>query len=195
MKVIFLDFDGVITIPPNWFINSEKLKWVKKIVDETGAKIVVSSSWRSDNVEKTKEEIINRKKRCPQNKMLFWFVDNIYDVTPWGGLGNGRGGEIQKWLNEHPEVDNYVIIDDDADMWDSQLYHFVQTCYEHGIGESEAIYAIKILNGLYIHNYLGLNFTLRHEWLKKCDGLHNKYGELLKYNDLKKDFNYRYDNT
>ena len=195
MKVIFLDFDGVITIPPKWRIEIEKLKWVKKIVDETGAKIVVSSSWRSNSVEKTKDIISEeRPKRCHKSKMMSWFVDNIYDVTPWVGLGNGRGGEIQKWLNEHPDVENYVIIDDDGDMWDSQLYHFVQTNYEHGIGESEAIYAIKILNGLYIFNCLGLNFRLRNEWINKCHGLPNKSEELSKkYNNLKQDFHFRYE--
>ena len=129
MKVIFLDFDGVITIPPKWHIRPEKIKWIKKIVDETGAKIVVSSSWRMSTVEKTKEIILDKPKRCPQNKMLHWFVDNLYDVThTYKGL---RGEEIKDWLNEHPEVENYVIIDDDDDMLDEQLYHFVQTCYEH----------------------------------------------------------------
>ena len=193
MKVIFLDFDGVITIPPKWHLNPDKIKWIKKIVDETGAKIVVSSSWRSSTVEKTKDIILDRPKRCPKNEMLLWLVDNIYDVTPWCGLGGGRGGEIQKWLNEHPEVKNYVILDDDSDMWDSQLYHFVETCYEHGIGESEAIYAIKILNGLYIYNCLGLNFTLRYEHLKKCHGLPNKSEELYnKYCDLEQNFHNRY---
>jgi hypothetical protein len=193
MKVIFLDFDGVITIPPKWHIRSEKLKWIKKIVDETGAKIVVSSSWRCTTVEKTKEIILDRPKRCPVSNMLKWFVDNLYDVTHT--YRSPRGAEIKDWLDEHPEVENYVIIDDDGDMLDEQLYHFVQTCYEHGIGESEAIYAIKILNGFYIHNCLGLNFTLRHEWLKKCEGLPNKSEELYNhYNDLRQDFHYMYEN-
>ena len=69
----------------------------------------------------------------PDNEMIIWLRDNILDITPTVGLGNGRGGEIQKWLNEHPDVDNYVILDDDGDMWDSQLYHFVQMNYENGI--------------------------------------------------------------
>ena len=197
MKIIFLDFDGVITIPPKWYINLKKLKWIKKIVDETGAKIVVSSSWRCNTVEHTKEIILDENKKCSKNKILQWFVDNLYDVTPWFSdkkyYGTGRGGEIQTWLNEHPEVENYVIIDDDADMLDEQLYHFVQTNYEHGIGESETIYAIKILNGLYIFNCLGLNFTLRNEWIKKCQELPNKSEELHKYNNLKQDFHYRYE--
>ena len=192
MKVIFLDFDGVITIPPKWHIRPEKIKWIKKIVDETGAKIVVSSSWRMSTVEKTKEIILDRPKRCPQNKMLYWLVDNLYDVTHT--YKSPRGEEIKDWLNDHLEVENYVIIDDDGDMLDEQIYHFVQTNYEHGIGESEAIYAIKILNGLYIFNCLGLNFRLRNEWVNKCNGLPNKSEELYqKYNNLKQDFHYRYE--
>ena len=187
MKVIFLDFDGVITIPPKWYLQANLIKNVKKIVDATGAKIVVSSSWRSENIEKTKESIIERKRRCPRNSMLYWLVDNLYDVTPWVGLGNGRGGEIQKWLNDHPEVDNYVILDDDHDMWNSQMYHFVQTNFEDGLTEVEVKRAIKVLNRLYFQNSMALNFELRFEHLKKCHNLPNKCDELVKYNDLCKD--------
>ena len=193
MKVIFLDFDGVITIPPKWHLNPNKIKLIKRIVDETGAKIVVSSSWRMNTIKQTKEIISDRPKRCPRNKMLYWLIDNLYDITPIYGLGNGRGGEIQQYLNDHPDIDNYVILDDDHDMWDSQLYHFVQTNYEDGITETEVIRAIKILNRKYISNSMAINFTLRYEHLKKCDGLPNKAEELIKYNDHCKDMNNRYE--
>lgn len=189
MKAIFLDFDGVITIPPKWYLKADKIKWVKKIVDETEAKIVVSSSWRMETVEETIDKMIGRPKRCPHNRMLNWFIDNLYDVTPWVGLGGGRGGQIQKYLNEHSEVENYVIIDDDGDMLDSQLYHFVQTNFEDGITETEANRAIKVLNKLFIQNPMALNFELRHEWLKKCEGLPNKVDELKKHDDTCKDHN------
>ena len=193
MKVIFLDFDGVITIPPKWYLKANKIKYIKRIVDETDAKIVVSSSWRMDTVEETRKSMIYKEKRCPRNKMLYWLIDNIYDVTPWVGLGNGRGGEIQKWLNDHPEVDNYVILDDDHDMWDSQMYHFVQTNYEDGITEVETIRAIKVLNKKCFQNFMVINYELRFEYLKKCHDLPNKYDELQKYNDLCKDLNNRYE--
>ena len=193
MKVIFLDFDGVITIPPKWYLKADKIKYIKRIVDETDAKIVVSSSWRMDTVEETRKSMIYKEKRCPRNKMLYWLIDNIYDVTPWVGLGNGRGGEIQKWLNDHTEVDNYVILDDDHDMWDSQMYHFVQTNYEDGITEVETIRAIKVLNKKCFQNSMAINYELRFEYLKKCHDLPNKYDELQKYNDLCKDLNNRYE--
>ena len=95
-----------------------------------------------------------------------------------------RGDEIKTYLNNHPEVENYVIIDD-GDMLDEQLYHFVQTNYEDGITDAETERAIKILNKEEILNPIALNFRLRYEHLKKCDGLPNKSEELkLMYCDL-----------
>ena len=191
MKVIFLDFDGVITIPPKWYLQANLIKNVKKIVDATEAKIVVSSSWRMDTVEETVDTIIGRTKRCPRNRMLYWLVDNIYDIThTYKGL---RGQEIKDWLDEHDDVDNYVIIDDDNDFYDEQLYHFVQTNYEDGLTEVETKRAIKVLNKLYFQNSMALNFELRFEYLKKCHYLPGKYDDIQKYNDLCKDMNNRYE--
>ena len=185
MNVIFLDFDGVITIPPKWYLQADLIKNVKKIVDATGAKIVVSSSWRMDSVEETIDKMIGRPKRCPRNRMLNWLIDNLYDVThTYKGL---RGQEIKDWLNERNDIENYVIIDDDGDFLDEQLYHFVQTNYEDGLTEVETKRAIKVLNKEFFQNSMALNFRLRYEHLKRCEGLENKYEELAKYNDLNKD--------
>lgn len=185
MKVIFLDFDGVITIPPKWNLNANKIKLIKKLVEETGAKIVVSASWRH-GLERHFAHVLEKD---PNNEMIIWLRDNILDITPNVGLGNGRGGEIQQWLNDHREVTNYVILDDDGDMWESQLFHFVQTNYEYGLTESETTYAIKILNDLYIYNVLGLNFELRDRWRKKCEGNIKLWEDTIKYNDLSQKFN------
>ena len=56
MKVIFLDIDGVLnedTTPTRTqscalFIDQEKLLRLKRIIDATQAKIVLSSTWRYD---------------------------------------------------------------------------------------------------------------------------------------------------
>lgn len=193
MKVMFLDFDGVITIPPKWYIKADKLKYIKRIVDKTGAKIVISSSWRCGippSLELTIEKMIGRPKRCPRNKMMNWFIDNLYDVTPI--YSSPRGKEIKAYLDKHTEIDNYVILDDDGDMLDEQLFHFVQTNYEDGITKLETNWAIKILNRKFFQNSMAINFTLRNEWINKCKGLPNRQEELWKYNDHCKDLDNRY---
>lgn len=189
MKVIFLDFDGVITIPPRWTINIDKLKNLKKIIDATDAKIVVSSSWRSSTIERTKNLILNHDNLKDINSKMKWFINNIYDITPFISddkyKRNGRGGEIQTWLDAHPEVENYIILDDDSDMLMSQLYHFIQTDWSFGLTEREVELSIAVLNNKQIFNSISLNYVLRYEWQKKCDGLENLYNneEFIKYNE------------
>ena len=68
MKIIFLDFDGVITIPPKWNLNANKIKLIKKLVEETNAKIVISCSWRHSNLEDTIKSIIGYTKNVLKQK-------------------------------------------------------------------------------------------------------------------------------
>ena len=192
MKVIFLDFDGVITIPETrWHISLPHIKRIKEICDATGAKIVVSSSWRHKTVQETIDTMIGRPKRCPRNSMFNWFIDNLYDVTPWfcddKYNGTGRGGEIQTWLDAHPEVDNYVIIDDDGDMLDEQLFNFVQTDWAFGIQDREVKLAIDVLNNIPPRNSLSLNNELQFKfWVSLGNGKVDNYKEIVeKYNPWK----------
>jgi hypothetical protein len=53
MKVIFLDIDGVLNTTSTTemfeeytFVEDEKVQLLKQLVTRTGAKIVLSSSWR-----------------------------------------------------------------------------------------------------------------------------------------------------
>ena len=193
MKVIFLDFDGVITTySTKWNISLRHVKRVKKICDETGAKLVISSSWRHENVQKTIDGIIGKTKLCPRNKMLYWLIDNIYDITPWFSdkkyNGTGRGGEIQTWLDKHPEVDNYVIIDDETDMLDEQIFNFVQTDWTFGIQDREVKLCIDILNGVEPRSTLTLNDTIKFKyWISLGYGKVDNYKEIVeKYNPWKK---------
>ena len=64
MKIIFLDFDGVITTPASrGCLSAQKMQLVKKIVDATGAKIVISSSWRRRDVERSEERRVGKECR------------------------------------------------------------------------------------------------------------------------------------
>ena len=120
MKVIFLDVDGVLN-SDEYFektkglnlqgiyqdIDVEKIKLLKKAVDETGAKVVLTSSWRyTKNAIKLKE--------------LLKEYEIFVDATPF--IENKRGLEIKKWLLDNQNVDDFVILDDEIfDSFDEDL--------------------------------------------------------------------------
>lgn len=103
------------------------------LITQTGAKIVVSSCWKADD---------------PFLQEVFAVVGipAYIDITPYTETRH-RGLEIEYWLAKHPEVENYVILDDDNDMLKKQLEHFVQTdAYKRGLSLENVEQAIKILN-------------------------------------------------
>lgn len=140
MKVIFLDVDGVLNThdsPGRFPINRNRLRQLERIVKVTGAVIVLSSTWRK--LDYTFERL---------NKKLKYRGMMIHSrtTTDYFKERQVRGDEIQLWLDEHPEVTNYVILDDDSDMLKSQLNNFVHTNgYSEGLTEEKADEAISIL--------------------------------------------------
>lgn len=149
MKIIFCDFDGVINSRQFFYkqkssgillIQHESemfdlaaLERLNKILVETGARIVVSSTWRSKGVEKLKD--------------LFVFCgfplisERIVDVTEISS--KSRGQQIQNWL-KNKEINSYCILEDDPDS-DMLEENLVQTKYETGLLDDHVARAIKIL--------------------------------------------------
>jgi hypothetical protein len=156
MKIIFLDIDGVLNCE-SAYRNGEcqYQEWVwedgridhyqrfctrskellNKLIDETGAKIVISSTWRHSGIE-------FMKKVWSMEKMS----GEIIGITPSmraKGVDIPRGMEIKFYLSEmgfthinwseeqqqknmdKSGVENYIIIDDDSDMLYNQRHHFV----------------------------------------------------------------------
>lgn len=113
-KIIFLDIDGVLNSAHNWpenLLHQSLTNNLKHIVDKTGAKIVLSSSWKnffSDDL-------------TPLNKLgrdlIEHFVHNNLTLhaktpSPHGDYTMERGFEIKTYLHHHP-CDSYVVIDDE----------------------------------------------------------------------------------
>jgi len=109
MKVIFLDIDGVLncTKTPNprkfpYIVDPALLVRFKRLVESTGAHVVLSSTWRYDPAG------------------LFsanhWGVPFI-DITP-DMPHVPRCKEIIGWLENHPEVNRFAVIDDEDDGLD-----------------------------------------------------------------------------
>ena len=190
MKVIFLDFDGVITTPDTkWNIGLVYVKRIKKICDATGAKLVISSSWQryaGTNNESREERVNNWLKgilmKGYRGYIKKFFKDYTYDMSGrfYGEFGNNRGSDIKSWLTRNPEVTDYVIIDDEDDMMDEQLFHFVQTDYSFGIQDREVKLAIDVLNNKNPINSLSLNELIKFKfWLKFPRANDNNYDEIV----------------
>lgn len=144
MKVIFLDFNGVLDTWDNYdVINPDNLQRLKRIINETGAKVVLSSS-----LKKSCNTDGRFTRQC--QKVLKDFSNagiNIIDITP---LAPTREAEIQLYLDMHPEVENYCIIDDDYDM-KSFKNHMVKLPMQMnegatGLDDEHMYIAINILN-------------------------------------------------
>ena len=140
MKVIFLDIDGVLNdaiTTADLMDDSPKkehLDCLKQIVDATGAEIVLSSTWRLFPLSR-------REIKKSLATVGLDFIDRTDE------LDDGRGAEIDAWLCKHPEVENFVILDDeDRDMKGEFADHIVRTSFYTGLLPEHVEKAIKILN-------------------------------------------------
>lgn len=181
MKIIFLDIDGVLNHeewyksgkPKEIYEATKDIKaynfdpsswaWIQMLIDETGAKIVLSSSWRCYDLQSTIEEY--------KNTAFKPIIDNLVGVTP-GTMSRNRGEEIRRffdivngnitqnlptaneWLKQHPletlsatgeKIEQYVIFDDDTDMTREQMPHFVHVDCWTGVTEKDYKKALDIL--------------------------------------------------
>ncbi len=145
MKVIFLDVDGVLysneyivekthaigrKLHLDERLDDNCIQILKRIVDITGAKIVVTSSWKISDLD-----ILSS--RLKQHGL------DIYDITK--NYGDERGREIREWLSKR-EVSKFVIIDDDIFRdYDGLLQYLVQPSLYHGRALNETHIA-QVLN-------------------------------------------------
>jgi hypothetical protein len=132
MNILFLDVDGVLNSTRSAYglgglphgTHTEQLALfdhiaiglIRLLCKDAKAKIVLSSSWRL--------------------------------LTPFAELGKAldlpiidatdrevgpRGEQIQRWLDKHPGVKRYAIVDDDRDMLQAQMPYFVKTNNAEGL--------------------------------------------------------------
>lgn len=158
MKVIFLDFDGVLNSSASFVMEKrirEKQYLTKKklcpinetlchvctsnfqlILDEVpDAKIVISSTWR---------ELFDLE--WLKKKLNSYGVDStkVIGITP--SSFRSRGYEIDQWLKDHPEVTSFVILDDNeiGDRFTEK--EIVKTTWDTGLTLPHVFKAINILD-------------------------------------------------
>ena len=152
MKVIFVDVDGVLNCATTTkrlacshefpLVDTRKVLRLRDIVERTGAKLVLSSTWRLGALpgsfylerEALRELAAEfRRVRCP-----LWF-----DVTPYLPRAK-RWQEINAWLMNH-DTDDFIILDDvrvELNPFEDKL---VLTDPREGLTKERAELAIQML--------------------------------------------------
>ena len=137
-KIIFLDIDGVLNDAPTILGTGddlptmEHLECLKQIVDATGAEIVLSSSWRLYK-RYTKDVNVALK------KVNLHLIDVTEELRE-------RDEEIREWLGRHPEVEQYLILDDEDVFTEELKEHHILTSFYEGLLTKHVEKSIEILN-------------------------------------------------
>ena len=115
-------------------LDPRAIRNLKRIVDETSANIVLSSSWRWD--EKTFDAVKTQLKAHGLE---------LYDTTIMDVMKTlSRTDEIKLYLNEHPFITKYVILDDD-EIKEPLTDHWVRCLFKNGLTKKLTDEAIEIL--------------------------------------------------
>jgi len=167
IKIVFLDIDGVLNSQTFYVKRHENnpnkqsltdedefdpaaVKNLNEITDKTGAKIVVSSSWRKS---RTLEQLRDLFKRVG-------IAGEVIGKTPHLSFHHStysnsvpRGCEIKAWLEMNKDllgckIENlrYMILDDDSDMlyWQREAFHWCDNFT--GLTPNIAYKAVRYLN-------------------------------------------------
>ena len=140
MKVIFFDIDGVLNTSETYSrlykrygyagisdieIDEFRLEYLKSIIDKTEAKLVLTSTFRRFFMKENDKIIpINLKGRKIFDKFSNYDIE-IYDITPVNDFT--REEQIKQWISLTGDIDNFVIIDDDPNMFYELKENLIQT--------------------------------------------------------------------
>ena len=129
MKVIFIDVDGVLclidSMPMPDHLDKNCLANLKRAVDATGAELVLSSSWRA--------EPPYRQLAVDELSTLGMELLGDTPVLFYSRSSRNRHVEIAKFLETHPEITKFVVVDDsDNAELHGQPETFVKTDYDTG---------------------------------------------------------------
>lgn len=150
MKVIFVDADGCM-IDDGWAdkcfaeegydpydydeFNPRSLRLLARLKEEENAEVVFSSSWRFDELS-----FINAKEQFKIAGIQLYG----YTTLDWH-TGQTRGDEIALYLAQHPEINNYVILDDVEINIALLRPHWVKTTFKEGFTYEMYLRAKEIL--------------------------------------------------
>ena len=160
MKVIFLDFDGVLN-SRHWIRSTKArasfaieqnlgmfdpvaVERLNLITDVTKAKIVLSTSWRL--MFSLSDLIVLLQKAGATGEVIGHTPINLEFCMETYGTVEERWQEIQSYINENKSIESFVILEDHEDMT-HYADNAVMTNYEVGLIDADVERAISILEG------------------------------------------------
>jgi len=151
MKVVFLDLDGVLNSTdyldndpratiivvsgPEGLLAPDMVECLNRITSATGASIVMTTAWR---YHLDQERLVQALERAGVDAP-------VIDRTPILP-GETRRTEVQEWLDVHPEVTSFVILEDGHNMGHLKPFT-VYTEEAVGLQDEHVGPAISILEG------------------------------------------------
>jgi hypothetical protein len=118
VKLIFLDVDGVLCTEAVGFaypkLDPAAVGVLNGVLERTGARIVVSSTWRNPRSVTATRELLGGLGRVQPANRIIGCTPDLQDADH---LHLQRGHEIQAWLDRGAKpVEGIAIVDDDGDM-------------------------------------------------------------------------------
>ena len=169
-KYLFLDFDGVLNTG-NYqkrmkeeaidaydeygpMFDPQAVSYLEQIIERTGCKIVISSTWRNEGIVRMQQMWKDRGMPGTIYSMTPILLSTTFQDVLNGELlsapvKNAKALEIDMWLQKHASKDaRYVIIDDESIRMDEVDYlHMIKTDDETGIDIYAVHNAVLALNG------------------------------------------------
>lgn len=143
--LIYLDFDGVVVVPADRrpgadrdYLAPDRVALVQWLCDQTGAKVVVSSSWR---VNDTCRQALVSAGLSPNVIFHDWLTPLGSDAPDGISI---RGFQIDLHVRSH-SVSQYLILDD-WPVCAHQAEHHIQTDDRIGLTNDHMPAAVAILS-------------------------------------------------
>lgn len=165
-KIVFLDIDGCITSvvdgsswvlmdPPNYRISESRFELLKRLLKDTGAKVVISSNWRripDDGYIRSKTGAVFTNQLPSLRNAL---GADYFGTLPCDAYIN-KSEALLLWGEEN-NVDfdklKFVVVEDDdrEGFGESPIFrdHYIHCDFHTGITEEQCCMAKEILNGIH----------------------------------------------
>ena len=140
MKVVFLVYGTFERLSPKCVTA------LQRILDTTGAKVVVSSTWRLyHGLDGMRTILAEAGLRAEVVGVTPYLRGEPNLSAPGWSRTVPRREEIAAWLAEHPEVTAWCALDDDPEAGPTNL---IETDDRIGLTEANADAAITLLGGV-----------------------------------------------